>query len=160
MKFLLFLLPALLAAAPPVTAQSLLLSVRETLNGSPQANPLSSREGLAAALFDDGFIVFDLPGGAPPEPDGILKIAVAAGADYVLELIVDFSGSGAGAPRVTAHAEYALRKAAGGLVVLRGTLDGTNRDRESTVDWPALGREMGGVVADKVRQRLTVPAPK
>ena len=127
MKLAMLLFPALLAGAPLLPAQSLLMVVRETLNGTPLAAPYSSRERLASSFYDAGLIIFDLPGSAP-----------AAGL-------------------LAGHAAYTLRSVPGGAVVLRGTLDGTNRDREGTVTRQALGLEMGGLVAQKVAGRLSEP---
>ena len=155
MKLAMLLLPAFLAGAPLLPAQSLLIVVRETLNGAPLTAPLSSREALASSLFDAGLIIFDLPGPAPAA--GLLATAAGAGADYLLEVTVDYSSAGSGQARVDGHLAYTLRSVPGGAVVLRGTLDGTNRGREGTVTQQALGLEMGGLVAQKVSGRLSQP---
>ena len=155
MRLVMLLLPALLAGAPRLPAQSLLVVVRETLNGTPLSAPYSSREGLAATLFDAGLIIFDLTGPAPSA--GLLATAAGAGADYLLEVTVDYSSTGTSQPRVDGHAAFTLRTVPGGAVVLRGTLDGTNRDREGSVSRQALGQEIGGQVAQKVTGRLSQP---
>jgi hypothetical protein len=157
MRIVTLLLALFAAEAPVLTAQSLLIVVRETLNGVDVPEPLPARETLAETLFDDGIIVFDLPGGAPP--DSLLPTAAAAGADYLLELTVDFTSQGTTFPRLDAHASYSLRAAGGGAVVLRGSLDGTNEGRETSVDRPALARELGGTVAARIRERLARTGP-
>jgi hypothetical protein len=159
MKLTFSLLVAFLAAAPPSPAQSLLLVVRDTRNGSPLSAPSASREGLAAALFDGGLMVFDLPGGAPAAADELLKTAVGAEADYVLEMIVDVSSIGSTAPRVAGHAAFTLRKTPGGELVLRDTVDRTNKDRETSVNGQGLAREIGGLVAKEILGRLMPPSP-
>jgi hypothetical protein len=155
MKLVLLILPALLAISPRLPAQSLLLVVRETLNGTALSAPYSAREGLAASLFDAGLIIFDLPGPAPAA--GLLATAAGAGADYLLEVTVDYASSGTTQPRVDGHAAFTLRTVPGGAIVLRGTLDGTNRDREDSVTRQALGQEIGDQVAQKVTGRLSQP---
>ncbi len=160
MKLALLLLPLMLTTAPALPAQSLLLLVSETADGTPLAAPFPSREGLAAAFFDDGLIIFDLPGGAPARDDALLATAVQAGADYLLELTVAYSDSGKPGPLVNAQAAFRLRSTPGGIVVYRGALEGTNKGRESTVDRQALGREIGEQVAQQVRVFLSrQPSP-
>ncbi len=153
MKLHLLLLPILLAAAPALPAEGFLVVVSETADGLPLPAPFPSREGLAAAFFDDGLILFDLPGQGPGPGDGLLSTAVAAGADYLLELTVAYTAGSSG-PVVNARAVFSLRRASGGQVLLQGSLEGTNKGRESGVDRQALGREIGAQVAEKVRAVL------
>src|SRR5271157_4422955 len=59
-----FFLRAVLAcagvlAALPLTAQTLLLVVRENANAQPLPPPFAVREGISGSLFDAGFIVID-----------------------------------------------------------------------------------------------------
>jgi hypothetical protein len=127
-------------------AQTVLLVVKETLNTSPVAPPFAVHEGLAAALFDDGAILIDLPGGADMAKQELLRTAVAGGADFVLSVAVDYAGTGSDAPTVQGHATWSLQTVTG-TPITSGTLDATNRGRERSVGRTALGAEIGAALA-------------
>jgi hypothetical protein len=140
-------------------AQAVLLVVEETLNGTPLPPPFASHEGIAAALFDDGIIVLDLPGGAVSDSAQLSRTAVSAGADYVLAVTVDYATSGSSAMRVDAHAAFRLFPVPSGNMVLQAAADGTNKGRERTVDRAGLGDEVGRVVAGRAWAVLRQAAP-
>jgi len=90
-----FFLRAVLAcagvlAALPLTAQTLLLVVRENANAQPLPPPFAVREGISGSLFDAGFIVIDDPGSSPvPAPPELARRARSAGAEMVLEVAAE-----------------------------------------------------------------------
>jgi hypothetical protein len=155
---LFLLLMSALAAAIPVTAQTILLAVGETANGTPLAPPLPTGEGVAGSLFDIGFIVFDLPGDGPSRGlSELIGVARSAGADLVLDVRVQYSDRpiDAGATRISGTAVFTLADAASGVVKAKGEEAATNANREKDVDRAALGQEIGRMLAARIRDALS-----
>jgi hypothetical protein len=158
-RILPFLALALLAAAP-VSAQTLLLSVRETSSGTEISGPRSASEGLESALFDKGFIVFDLPAASPlPTLADLAASAQAAGAEAALLVQVDYRDAprGGDLSQVYGRASFTLVDAAGTLRV-KGVEEANNREREKPLTRLELGREVGARVAARVVASFQVPA--
>jgi len=151
---LLFALLALLLPASRSSAQALLVVVEESLNGAALPPPLAAREGLAAALFDDGIVVLDLPGGSASDMDQLSRTAVSAGADYVLAVSVAYTATAGDQPVVNGHASYRLAGVPGGALLLQAAADATNKGREKMVDRTGLGEEIGQVIAGKAWDTL------
>jgi len=148
---------ACLLAALPATAQTVLLVVREKKDAQPLPPPLPVREGVSGSLFDAGFIVIDAPGTAPvPGTAELARLARSAGADLVLQCSTDYTDSSIGADlvRISARTSFALIDSSTGGVVVRGTRDATNKDREREVGRAALGTEIGKDIAGQVRKAL------
>lgn len=145
----------MLACAAAAQGQAVLLVIEETLNGTPLPPPFASHEGIAAALFDDGVIVLDLPGGSAADPAQLSRTAVSAGADYVLSVTVDYAASGGSAPHFDAHAAFRLFAVPDGPPLVQSTADGTNKGRERAVDREGLGDELGRAVAAKAWAALS-----
>ncbi len=151
-----FILGCLLAALP-LPAQTLLLVVRENVDGRTLAPPLPVREGLSANLFDAGFIVLDAPGSTPiPGPADLATAARSAGADAVLVAVTDYADQSLGADlrRISARTSYALIDASTGGTITKGTLEDSNRNREREVDRAALGAQIGRAVVERIRKAL------
>jgi hypothetical protein len=137
----LLLLPGL-----PLAAATFLLLVTETQDGVRASPPLTAREGILAALFEDGQIAFDLPAdGVTPEFDDLTRLAVQAGADTIAVIVVDWHEEHlyGGATRVSCRGSIVLIDPATGerSEPIPFALD--NKDRERSVDRPRLGVEIG-----------------
>jgi hypothetical protein len=144
-------------AALPVTAQTVLLVVREQVDGQPLPPPFPVREGISATLFDAGFIVLDAPGAAPAaDTTELARLARSAGAAAVLEIAAEYKDTQLGTDivRISAHASYAVIDSASNGIMAQGTSDATNRDRELGVNRAALGNEIGKDVVVKVKKVL------
>jgi len=151
-----FLVLAVLLAAVPLTAQTILLAIQETANGTPLAPPLPAREGVAGSLFDNGFIVLDLPGDAPSATAELIRVARAAGADLVLEVRVQYSDRslGVGKTRISGSVAYTLTDTTSGAVRAKGQEGASNADREKDVDRVILGQEIGKTLVLRIQQAL------
>jgi len=146
---------ACLFAALPVTAQTVLLVVREKVDARPLPPPLAVREGISGSLFDAGFVVLDAPGSAPvPGPAELARLARSAGADVVLEVATEYADTALGTDlvRISARTSYALIDSSTSGIVAHGTQEATNKDRERDVDRAALGSEIGRNVAIEVKK--------
>ena len=154
-------IPALAALAfvmaAPLPAQTILLAVRETVSGVPLPTPLPARESLEGGLFDQGFIVFDIRVSTPsPSRGELARIARTAGAGLVLEVLVTYVDTPISTHLVqtAGTADFALIDADTGEVTAQGGEKATNRDRERDVDRPALGREIGTLIAARIAKAL------
>jgi hypothetical protein len=150
------LLLAALAAAP-VTAQTILLAVRDSVNGAPLAPPLPTREGVAGSLFDTGFIVFDAPGEAERSAAELAGLARTAGADLVLDVRGQYTDRALGAGglrRVALTVTFTLTDAASGVVRAKGEETADNANREKDVDRVVLGQEIGRAVSARISAAL------
>ncbi len=148
----------LAAAALPVTAESILLAVRETADGAGLTPPLPAREGIAGSLFDAGFIVFDLPGDpAARSTNEMVRLARSAGAELFLDVRVQYTDRalGAGVVRITGAASFTLVDAATGVVKAKGQRTVDNTNREKNVDRAALGQELGRTLAARITDALS-----
>ena len=147
-----------LVGAAPLSAQTVLLVVRESVDGKPLPPPLAAKEGLGSGLFDAGFIVVDFPDSArAPEPAEVTQTARTAGADLILTVSVVYTESAIGSSLVrrSAHAAYTLTDMDSGRVRTRGVQDASNKDRETDVDRRALGKELGARVAKRITDALS-----
>ena len=145
------------AMAVPLPAQTILLAVRETVRGVPLPTPFAAWESLEAALFDHGFIVFDIRVSTPsPSRGELARVAREAGAGLALELRVTYVDTPISTHlvQIEGTADFALIDAVTGEVTVQGGEKATNRDRERDVDRPALGREIGTLVAAAVAKAL------
>ena len=143
--------------AAPLPAQAILLAAREAVGGVPLPTPFAVREILEETLFDQGFIVFDIALSNPPQSRGELaRIARTAGADLVLEVLVTYVDTPISTHlvQIAGTADFALIDAVTGEVTTQGREKAANRDRERDVDRPALGREIGTLVAAHIVQAL------
>jgi hypothetical protein len=151
-----------LVSAVPLPAQTLLLDVRESVNGAPLPPPLPSWDGLESRLFDEGFIVFDVASSpAAPDQGELTRLARTAGADLILVVTVEYAETAIGIElvRSTGRATYVLTDAGTGTVRASGKEQASNRDRERDVDRQALGREIGKLVGGRVATALNALAP-
>lgn len=134
----------------PAAAETLLVATRETVDGAPCGRPLPLGEGLSAALFAAGHIVFGQDGDEVASgPSPLVRLALDGGADLVLEAGVDWreSARGTGPVTLSGRVRWTLWAAAAGTAVGTGTVDAGNAGREGTVDLRALGAEAGAAVA-------------
>jgi hypothetical protein len=161
-------IPALAALAcimaAPLPAQTILLAVLESVGGVSLTRPLPAQESLEGGLFDQGFIVFDIRVSTPsPSRGELARIARAAGAGLVLEVLVNYVDTPISTHRVqiAGTADFTLIDVVTGRVTAQGGEKVTNRERESDVDRPALGREIGTLVAARIAKALrrAPPAP-
>jgi hypothetical protein len=145
-----FLLFGCLTSAS-IAAQSILLVTQEDLLGKPASPPLQTREGLAAGLFQAGCIVFEKPGmTAATTGSDALAAARGVGADFLLIVATQFSQAPGDARTYSSHTSYRLVDAAKGATIIEAAFDGSNKDREGSIDRSGLAREIGGLVVEKV----------
>lgn len=152
---ILFLL--VLGAASPLSGETILVAVQESLDGGPFPLPSPAREGILAGIFDRGHIIFDVPDSVPAPPSSeLVKMAREGGAGLVLEAVVEFRESrlAGGAVRVDASARYTVMDASTGRVRRTGAITSTNGGREKEVDRIALGMEVGEEVAAVIEDIL------
>lgn len=148
---------AVMAAALPAAAQTVLLVVRENVGSAALPPPFPVREGLSDGLFNAGVIVLDAPGTeAMPAAAEAIRIARAAGAEAVLEVATAYADVKLDKDlvRISAHTTWTVLDAATSRSIGSGTEESTNRDREQKVDRLALGGEIGRKVAEKVKKLL------
>ena len=134
-------------AALPVSAETILIALLETVDGSPSVPPLPARDGILQVFFDRGDIVFDVPDSAPiPSPEELLKLARAGGAAYALQIEVAFKQESIaqGGIRYIADAAYILTSVESGIRL------GEGRIRESGPQRKSLGLAIGRLIAEEV----------
>ena len=156
---LLFLSPLL--GGVPSQAESILLSVRESVNGTPLPSPLPVRESLAAALYDAGCLVFDVPTPETPISSAdLMGLARSGGADVLLEIAVDHSRTeaGEGTGRITSRFLLIMTDTGSSVVRLRHEGAASNEKRERDVQLRELGNEIGGLLASLVERVLGMAA--
>jgi len=144
---------ASLLAALPAASQTVLLLVRESVDSAALPTPFPVREGVSDSLFNAGVVVVEAPGGASiPAPADAARMARAAGADAVVELVTVYTDTQQGADvlRIAARTTWSVLEAVSGRLLGSGNEEATNRDRERDVDRMALGAEIGRKVADQV----------
>jgi hypothetical protein len=148
---------ACLVGVLPLSAQAVLLVVRENSSGRPLSPPLAVREGISGSLFDSGFIVLDAPGSAPiPNPSELARMARSAGAQAALEVTTEYTDTSLGSDllRISARTSYALIDCARSGIIAQGTQEATNKDRERETGRAALGSEIGRDILRRVKQAL------
>ena len=151
-----------LIGAAALPAQTVLLVVRESVDGKPLPPPLAVKEGLGSGLFDAGYIVFEFPDSdKAPDQAVVTQTALSAGADLVLTVSVVYTETAASSRLVrrSARAAWALTNAENGAVRTKGMQDASNKDREADIDRRGLGVELGSRIAKKVAEALSAGAP-
>jgi len=134
-------------------AATIFLVTEESVDGQPCPLPLPLREGLSAALFEQGHIVFDDVDGAPPASAAALAaLAQSLGAGWVLDARVEYREQAIGSRvvRVEGRAAWLLLQAPGGERAGAGTDEATNRDREGSVGREELAAELGAAISRAV----------
>jgi hypothetical protein len=146
-----------LGAVSPLSGETVLIAVRESLNGESCPLPFSAKEGISESLFDKGHIMFDVSDSDPvPSPAELEDMAMKGGAGFVLEAVVEFRESRLEEDRVRvdASARYSVSEASTGKIRKKGEFTATNAGRERGVDRTALGMEMGKTVAAEIEDVL------
>ena len=141
----------------PAAADTIFLATNESVDGSPCPGPLPLREGLSAALFEEGHIVFDdVEVLSTPPAEGLAALALSGGAAWVLEAMVGFDEEriNTGLVRVAAETRWRLTRAADGSAAADGTLASSNQGREKQVDRAGLGLEIGATIARAISAAL------
>jgi hypothetical protein len=139
------------------SAATIFLVTEESLDGLPCPLPLPLREGLSAALFEQGHIVFDDVDGAPGASAAALaSLAQSLGAGWVLDAGVEYREQAIGSRivRVDGHATWRLLRAPTGKDAATGAAEATNRDREGRVGRVELAAELGAAIARTVTAAL------
>jgi hypothetical protein len=129
-----------------VSAETFLVLVTETQDGGRAKPPFTAREGILAALFEDGQIAFELPAdGAPAGIDDLPALGVQAGAGAIAVIVVDWHEErlDGGALRVSCQGTLVLVDPVTGFRSQPLPLMLDNVDRERTVGRPRLGVEIG-----------------
>jgi hypothetical protein len=139
------------------SAETIFLATEESVDGLPCPPPLPLREGLSAALFEQGHIVFDDVDGTPAESAGALaSLAQAFGAGWALDAVAAYHEVTVSPRlvRVEARVAWRLLQAPAGAQAGAGTVDATNRDREGRVGREELAVEIGAAIARAVTAAL------
>ena len=130
----------------PSFAETFLVIVTETQDGEPARPPYAAREGILAALFEDGQIAFELPeGGTPHSSDDLPRIGIQAGADIVAVVVVDWHEERLDDDtiRVSCRGSLVLIEAATGMRSEPIPMESGNEGRERAVGQLRLGVEIG-----------------
>jgi hypothetical protein len=153
---LLTVILAFLFHAWPAGAETLLLAISETVDGSPSPPPPPATEGIFDGLFEAGHIVFDLGDGAKiPEANDLAAMARSGGAGYVVQAAVVFTlAHRDGFTDITATARINLFGAQKAESLGSETLEDSNQGREKDVDLKKLGFELGTMIAARVNEML------
>ncbi len=146
------------ALAVPLSAgaESILVSAQESADGSVLQPPNAAAEGMEAALYDAGFIVFESESaGTGGNPSDLARTAREGGTDLILVLRVDYAAAqSGGATSTTGHAVWSLLDSATALELAEGAEDLSNQGREKTMDRPSLGQALGRTIAAKVAEAV------
>jgi hypothetical protein len=142
-------LALLLAAVPPLAASTILVVVTETREGGPMRPPFAAREGILAALFEDGQIAFELPfADEPPPAERLPALGLATGADVVASVVVHWSEEriAGGQSRVNCRGSLVLLDVPTGRRTEEVPIDLDNAGRERDVGRAGLGLEIGAAL--------------
>ncbi len=152
---------AALVAPAGVSAETLLIAVRETVDGRASQPPLPADEGVSTSLFEKGHIVFDTGNtDAQKNTTDLTEDARTGGAAWLLRVEVTYTQKqlDQGAMRVDGQATFTLIDSATGATSLAGTVTASNKGREKNIDRQALGMELGRLVTDRVTKAIPAPA--
>jgi hypothetical protein len=155
--FIAFLLLAALRPAGPLAADTILVVTEETVDGTACPPPLPLAEGLSAALFERGHIVFDAGQAAPvQETSSLLELARSGGAAWVLKAEAAFNEVpfGLDLRRIAATAGWTLLRAKDGSAAVDGTMRGSNEGAEQEADRAGLARKIAADIADEIAPQL------
>ena len=147
-------------AAGALSAETIMIAVQETVDGTAGEPPLPTVEGVSKALYEVGHIVFDAGSVAwTARADELAKIARDGQAEWLLRITVSYIQTKLDqkVARVTCSATYSLISLETGGSVLTDRLTISNTGREKTTDRMALGVELGELISKKVVERLPSP---
>ena len=151
----------LAAAAGPLQAETLLISVRETVDGKSTLPPLPAVEGVSSSLFEKGHIVFDTgKDDTGKKTSELAEAARSGGAGWLLTVEVAYREKPLeqGVTRVEGSASFTLIDVQTGVTSLAGSVSASNEGREKTVDHRAVGMELGRLVVERVSKAIPAPS--
>ena len=156
-----FLVLGAALAAGPLGAETVMIAVRETVDGTPSPPPLPAVEGVSSALFEAGHIVFDsgASGGSAKSAE-LRNVAQEGGAGWILQVTVAYTETKVdqGVMRVTGSASFDLVNASTGATAASDRISASNEGREKIIDRTALGRELGKLISQRVVKALPAPS--
>jgi hypothetical protein len=147
-------------AVRALSAETVLVAVRETVDGTPGAPPLATVDGVSSALFAAGHIVFDAGSLGASATGELVRAAREGGAGWLLQITVAYTQTklDRGAVRVAGSASFSLVNAQTGTTSLSDRLAASNAGREKSVDRAALGIELGRLISQRVTRVLRTPS--
>jgi hypothetical protein len=148
-------------AVADLGAETIMIAVRETVDGTPSAPPLPTVEAVSSSLFDAGHVVFDA-GKIDPSTKTVelAKIARDGNAGWLLLISVVYTQTKVDqdAVRVACSAKFSLVNTGDGTTPLTDTVTATNAGREKDTDRLALGMELGRLISRQVLKALPSPS--
>ena len=147
-------------AAGTLSAETVLVAVRETVDGAPSDPPLPAVDGVSSGLFAAGHVVFDAGSRGSSEIGDLVEVAREGGADWLLRITVAYSQTklDQGAVRVAGSAAFFLVNAQTGVTSLSDRVAGSNAGRERNINLTALGVELGRLISQRVTKALPTPS--
>ncbi|HVP19937.1 MAG TPA: hypothetical protein VMU36_13175 [Spirochaetia bacterium] len=155
-----FLILGALSAAGTLSAETVLVAVRETVDGAPSDPPLPAVDGVSSGLFAAGHIVFDAGSRGSSGIGDLVEVAREGGAGWLLDVSVAYKQTklDQGAVRVAGSASFSLVNALTGVTSLSDRVAGSNAGREKKIDLTALGVELGRLISQRVTRALPTPS--
>lgn len=147
-------------AAGALGAETVMIAVRETVDGTPSEPPLPSVEGVSTGLFEAGHIVFDAgKAGDTARAVDLAEIAREGKAGWLLRITVAYTQTKVenDQVRVACSATFSLVNTESGSTSLSDKVSATNAGREKSTDRAALGVELGKLISQKVAKALAQP---
>ncbi len=147
-------------AAATLQAETVLVAVKETVDGAQSPPPLPSVDGVFAGLFAAGHVVFDAGSHDPSATGELVEAARQGGAGWLLQITVSYTQTklDQGAVRVAGSASFSLVNATTGVTSLSDKVAVSNTGREKSMDRTALGVELGKLISQKVTKALPTPS--
>jgi len=146
-------------AAEALRAETVLVAVRETVDGTPSDPPLPAVDGVSSGLFAAGHVVFDAGSRGSSEIGDLVEVAREGGAAWLLRITVAYTQTklSQGATRVAGSASFSLVNAQTGVTSLSDRVAGSNAGREKNINLAALGVELGRLISQRVTKALPTP---
>lgn len=147
-------------AAGALSAETVLVAVRETVDGAPSDPPLPAVDGVSSGLFAAGHVVFDAGSRGSSEIGDLVEVAREGGAGWLLSITVAYTQTklDQGAVRVAGSASFSLVNAQTGVTSLSDRVAGSNAGRERNINLTALGVELGRLISQRVTKALPTPS--
>jgi hypothetical protein len=144
-------------AAGVLRAETVMIAVRETVDGTPSEPPLPTLEGVSSGLFEAGHIVFDAGKvDLAARTADLAEVAREGKAGWLLQITVTYTQTKLEkeATRVACSATFSLVNTENGSTSLSDEVSTTNAGREKSIDRAALGVELGKLISQKIAKAL------
>jgi hypothetical protein len=144
-------------AVAVLRAETVMIAVGETVDGTPSEPPLPTVEGVSSGLFEAGHIVFDAGKvDLAARTADLAEVAREGKAGWLLRIMVAYTQTKLEkeAIRVVCSATFSLVNTENGSTSLSDTVSATNAGREKNTDRAALGVELGKLISQKIAKAL------